>query len=94
MRSPLALALAFLSMALLGAPMPAAAHDWLGQWRAMRAEYLPEFKRARMMGQLDCAELNAYVAEQNWWMNQRVYAEYHRLTPPPVPAAAPTQPPR
>jgi hypothetical protein len=63
--------------------MPAAAHDWLSQWRATRAEYLPQFMRARMMDRLDCAELTAYVAEQNWLMNQQIYAEYHRLTPRP-----------
>jgi hypothetical protein len=69
--------------------MPAAAHDWLSQWRAMRAEYSPGFKRARMMDRLDCAELTAYVAEQNWLMNQQIYAEYHRLTSRPAAASNP-----
>jgi hypothetical protein len=79
MRSPLALVLPLALAVWLSLPVPAAAHDGLSQWRAMRAEYWPEFQRARMIYRLDCAELTAYVAEQNWLTNQRIYAEYHRL---------------
>jgi hypothetical protein len=44
-----------------------------------------------MLQRLDCAELTAYVAEQNRLMNQQIHAEYHRLTPPPAAAAPVTR---
>jgi hypothetical protein len=88
MRSPLPLVRTFPLLVLLGLPVPAVAHDWLSQWRAMRAEYQPAFNRARMIERLDDTGLTAYVAEQNWLMNQQIYAEYHRLTPRPQAAAA------
>jgi len=78
MRLSLALVVPLLLVVVLGAALPAAAHDWLNEWRSPRAEYRAEFERARMLGTLDCAGLTAYVAEQNWRMNQWIYAEYHR----------------
>jgi hypothetical protein len=81
MTSPLALVRTFPLIVLLALPVPAAAHDWLGQWHSMRAEYQPAFKRARMIWQLDDAGLTVYVAEQNRLMNQQIHAEYHRSLP-------------
>jgi hypothetical protein len=74
---------------LLGAARPAGAHDWLGEWRAMRAEYQAEFDQARALDRLDCAGLSAYVALENRLANQRIHAEYHRPMPRARPAAAP-----
>jgi hypothetical protein len=81
MRPSLTLTLPFVLVAILGAAVPAAAHDWLGEWRSMRAEYQAEFDRARMLGGLDCTGRAAYVAEQNRLTNQRIHAEYHRSLP-------------
>ena len=92
MRLSLALVVPLWPVIFLGAALPAAAHDWLNEWRSPRAEYRAEFERARMLETLDCAGLTAYVAEQNWQMNQRIYAEYHRSLPQPAavsPAAGP-----
>ena len=78
MRLSLVLVVPLLLVVVLGAALPAAAHDWLNEWRPPYAEYRAEFERARMLEKLDCAGLTAYVAEQNWRMNQWIYAEYHR----------------
>src|SRR3984957_18005150 len=90
MRFSLALVVPLLLVVLLGAARPAAAHDWLNEWRSPRAEYRAEFERARMLETLDCAGLTAYVAEQNWRMNQRIFAEYHRPLPGPAAVVSPT----
>lgn len=92
MRLSLILVVPLWLVVVLGAALPAAAHDWLNEWRPPYAEYRAEFKRARMLETLDCAGLSAYVAEQNWQMNQRIYAEYHRPLPRPAtvsPSAGP-----
>ena len=81
MRSSLALVVPLWLVVTLSAAVPAAAHDWLTEWRSSRTEYQSEFERARSVGELDCAALTAYVAEQNWLANQRIYAEYHRYLP-------------
>jgi hypothetical protein len=63
------------------------------EWQAMRAEYAAEFDRARWMDTLDCAGLDAYVAQQRWQMIQRINAEYQGMLPrtsgvPGIPPAA------
>jgi hypothetical protein len=75
-----------LLLLLAGSPTSATAHDWLHEWRAMRAEYQPEFEYARWIERLDCASLSAYVDQQYWLTNQRVYAEYQRSMPRSAPA--------
>jgi hypothetical protein len=84
MRLSLALGASLLLVVLLGAARPAAAHDWLNEWRSPCTEYRAEFERARMLETLDCTGLTAYAAEENGRMNQRMYAEYHRPLPRPA----------
>jgi hypothetical protein len=90
-------AVVLLGASLLCAVPPAAGHDWLSECWAIRAETHAEFVNARRMAKLDCAGQAAYVAQQNWLMNQWVYDQYQRSPRPqaaaPVPALAPESAP-
>jgi len=81
-------AVVLLGVSFLCALPSAAGHDWLSDCWAIRAETHAEFMNARSVAKLDCAGQAAYVAQQNWLMNQWVYDQYLRA-PRPQAAAAP-----
>ena len=89
MRFSLALIVTLLLVVNVGTATPVAAHDWLQEWRSPRAESRADFERARTLEKLNCAGLSAYVADQNWRMNQWIHAEYHRPFPRPAAVSSP-----